>query len=325
LKDLKLVSFLIFLIFSRAQAQTVPTHLLNPIGPAQARMVLDQVREPDLLNLLMLFVGCCHPSRVVGTPSHLKAHQWLDNYLGTLKGDNLTYYAQEFDLDIAFALNHFESQSAEILKHLPNSESKNRQDILSLTQSRSAYLNDLKKRNVKGKNFFFEIQGSTHPQDILLLVTHFDSITINKENWTLDLESQNLAADANGSGVASLLMLSQILTQLNLPRTVRFLFLDAQSLGSLGARAYLKDQLEELRPQNIRHLQVMAIGQTPPRQANIRLQKDGSFQEEDHAFAQEFLTRAQRLSPGINFELSTNPAPQGDHNVFGKRVCLVCY
>lgn len=306
----------VFILSFTASAQTIPDHLKKPIGPAQARLILDQVRESDLLTLMIQFVGCCHPSRIVGTPSHLKAHQWFESHFQTYDQPNIRTKTMPFEIDVPFAVKHFESQSADILKHLPSEDSKTRQEILALTQSRSQYLNQLQNKSAQGKNFFFEIKGNQKPDEILLFVTHFDTMTINKEKWELDLESVNLGADANASAVAVFLMMMKLFSQLNLPRTVQFLFLDAQSFGSLGARAYISEHLKSLQSQKIHTMHVMTIGQRPPRKIHIRMNEDGSYQKDDQAVVKDFMTRAQRLSPGLSFELNGYSPVKGDHDVF---------
>jgi hypothetical protein len=73
------------------------------------------------------------------------------------------------------------------------------------------------------------IVGVTHPNDIVIVCAHYDCNPISP------------GADDDGSGVAALLTMAQVMRQYLFNCTIRFLFFSGEEQGLLGSTAYAKD------------------------------------------------------------------------------------
>ncbi len=77
-----------------------------------------------------------------------------------------------------------------------------------------------------GVNFVAEKKGTTHPEKILILSSHIDSVG-------------NKGANDDGSGTIGLLTVAQILAQNNYGITIRVLGFDREEVGLKGSDAYV--------------------------------------------------------------------------------------
>jgi Zn-dependent M28 family amino/carboxypeptidase len=77
-----------------------------------------------------------------------------------------------------------------------------------------------------GTNFIAEKKGTTHPEKILIISAHIDSVG-------------NLGANDDGTGTIGLLTVSQILAKNNYPITIRVLGFDREEVGLVGSDAYV--------------------------------------------------------------------------------------
>jgi hypothetical protein len=94
------------------------------------------------------------------------------------------------------------------------------------------------------KNVVCHKDGATNK--ILLLCAHYD--TILKENLE-DAVSRAPGADDNGSGIAAIMEIARILSQMNLQKSIQFVFFSGEEQGLWGSThysQYLKDSNTDL-------------------------------------------------------------------------------
>ncbi len=90
-----------------------------------------------------------------------------------------------------------------------------------------------------GHNVVGELIGTdiNKKEELILITAHYDSIS-----------NGDIAPGAidNGSGVAVILEIARLLTQVERRRTIRFIFFDGEELGLYGSRAYVAQHKAEL-------------------------------------------------------------------------------
>ena len=100
------------------------------------------------------------------------------------------------------------------------------------------------ERGFNLKNVVCNKKGTT--DKIILLCAHYDTILSSNRN---DTESRQPGANDNASGVASLLEIAQVIANLNLKHSIRFVFFSGEEQGFWGSThysQYLKDNNVDL-------------------------------------------------------------------------------
>ncbi len=134
-----------------------------------------------------------------------------------------------------------------------------------------------------GTNFIAEKKGTTHPEKVLILSSHIDSVRCK-------------GANDNGTGTVGLLAVSQELAKNNYGKTIRILGFDQEEVGLVGSDAYVAIIREK---QNI-------IGNINFEMMGVNSRKDGSFhvidcQKENSLFlTQEIRSSINKLGLPIN-------------------------
>ncbi len=82
------------------------------------------------------------------------------------------------------------------------------------------------------KNLVVEIPGATHPEEIVVLSAHLDSLADK-------VTTAAPGADDNASGVAALLEAARIFRRYRFARSIRLMFFTGEEQFELGSRAYL--------------------------------------------------------------------------------------
>lgn len=107
-------------------------------------------------------------------------------------------------------------------------------------------------------NIIGELPGDQHPDEIVLLGSHYDGHDISQ------------GAVDPASGVAAVLETARVLARLTapLPRTLRFVAWGVEEIGLLGSKAYVEAHAHELK--NIRfYLNMDACGGDSPKDINL--------------------------------------------------------
>jgi len=83
-------------------------------------------------------------------------------------------------------------------------------------------------------NLIVDLPGTTHPEEIIVLSAHLDSLSAN-------LAAPAPGADDNAAGVAALLESASIFRQYHFARTIRLAFFTGEEQYEVGSRAYLAE------------------------------------------------------------------------------------
>lgn len=85
-----------------------------------------------------------------------------------------------------------------------------------------------------GKNLIVDLPGSTHPDEIIVLSAHLDSLSTHPQDPAP-------GADDNGSGVATVLEAARMLSRYQFDRTIRLILFTGEEQHEVGSRSYLAE------------------------------------------------------------------------------------
>ena len=165
------------------------------------RNVSEKISTKDLEDYLREFLSKSRPSRIVGTPGHEKARDYILKELKANKSDKSEVLVQKFAI------------SPEVTSKLK-----------------------LKPEHL-GENIVWRKKGSTSPEAEIILSANYD--TIFEEGSKSALSESMPGADNNASGVILLLSLAKVLDQLDIPKTVSIVFFDVEDRFNEGSKNYL--------------------------------------------------------------------------------------
>jgi hypothetical protein len=168
------------------------------------RSAVERFSRKTIEDTLRSFVAAGRPSRAYGSPGHTKIQTYLEEKLLSFNSAGTSFRKIEFDPELSK------------IKNLKGVEKQ------------------------KAKNFIWEKKGIVKPETVLILTAHYDTILRDAKTKELSLKGEMPGADNNGSGVATLLNLIELLDKLDIPKTVQVVFLDAEELGAQGSIEYIK-------------------------------------------------------------------------------------
>jgi hypothetical protein len=96
------------------------------------------------------------------------------------------------------------------------------------------------KEAIPGVNFIWEKKGVVKPDELMVLVANYDTLIKDPKTNKPILKGEMSGADNNGTGVATLLSMLEIFNRLDLPKSVRVVFLDGEEFEGQGSKAYAK-------------------------------------------------------------------------------------
>ncbi len=293
----------------------VPDYYKTLKHTASARQLVSTYPRPQVVQNLRDFIACCRPGRLVGTESHLKAVDFLENFLKTRgNGKGVEIKRESFVPDL-------ESAQAKLKADLKALETVPA-DIQKFADSLTNKLESLKPwvKNHPGINLVWEKKGTINPEEVLFFGAHYDSIVFDPETRVIDESAQMPGADNNGSGVVALLSMIEVLKEIDLPRTVRVVFFDYHEVGALGAEAYAKAHKTKLK--DLLFINAFMLGNdtkrldTEKREGNFRAYMHPETPEKFQEQIRDLIERGRQMSAGVNFELMSTDLKASDAQGF---------
>ncbi len=301
----------------------------KPNSLTDVRRIVSQISRQDLTNTIREFVQCCRPNRMVGTKGNKIARKYLYDQIvrldGGVKSKGLSsLYSDTFRPQVDMAIEMYKRDFKKEIEGSYRPENPLYKKWKNFTDSVVRELG--KRRGVKGVNIVWEKKGLLRPDEIIIVGAHYDNIG-NKNNYQdIDPNMVVPGADDNGSGVAVALTLIEILSQLDLPKTVRVVFFDWEELGFLGSRAYVQKYKEELRKKKFNgYINLEMLGHDSKKydkkklygnmKIYIRKPKDkGSSQ--DLQLAQKLQMAGKKMTSFVKFEIKANSFQSSDNVSF---------
>jgi len=171
---------------------------------------------------------------------------------------------------------------------------------------------------LKGVNLIWEKTGALFPSDVLVLGAHFDTSQLEIKNKNSVTKIELPGADYNATGVTALLSLVEILSRLDIPRTVKVVFFDAEEMDQAGSKAFLEKFIPSIGNQRIvGFINVTMIGHDSKREdktnkmGNMKIYtrlNSEKGHDQDVALAGMIMGHGKRLYPMIDFTTEEIPS-----------------
>lgn len=313
--------FLFFLVFS-AEAIELPKFLLTPKSKSHLKMILKRMDKKEMESKLRGFVKCCRPSRIVGSSGHKDVVPFLINQIkkADKKGSGILIVDQ-FKPDVLHAMELYQEDfKREIAAKYPPTDPQYKK-WKNFTDSMVKALSE--NQNVPGKNIIWEKKGYIDSNSVITIGAHFDTISHDTKTKTVLKTSHQPGADDNGTGVAILLGLIEVLSAIDLPKTVRVVFFDYEEMGFLGSRAYIKKYRDQIKKQKFAgFINLEMLGHDTKRldkkkrignfKAYIRKPENGGHIK-DKKFYERLNLGGSQMTRKVKFELDPNGFDSSDH------------
>jgi Zn-dependent M28 family amino/carboxypeptidase len=197
--------------------------------------------KKTLIYNLRSFVKQSKPNRIPGTPGHRKVQEYLRTYFSTFD----TYFeVQGFTPDYnegkLFYTNDFKNKIES--KYKKASSEYKKWD--SFTRHMVNNIDGLKGKKFENYVWIKKVETSS---DWLIIMAHYDSISHNKKNLTVQYKEQGPGADYNGTGVAIAMTLAERFKNQNFKKNLMILLPDLHAFAFLGAK-YFVDNIEKYIP-----------------------------------------------------------------------------
>jgi hypothetical protein len=315
---------LVFLFFIQSSFATAPFVLRDYdkkiVSLSSVKKVFRKYKKDLLIKNLRDFVRCCEPNRMVGTVSHAKVAPWLVDRIKKIDSKSLLYI-DEFSPDIDHGISLYEKDfQKQVAGHYPK-ESEFYKKWNHFTNSMTGHMQKL--RNTKGKNVIWEKKGTIDPKEFIVIGAHYDTIAYDKKNLEIDFSSSQPGADNNATGVAALLSLIEVLSEVDLPKTVRIVFFDYQEFGFLGSRAFVQKYKSELKSNNFAGLvNLLMLGHDTKskdkkkRFNNFKIYTRSSSDPkhgQDLKLANTLKKAGDKSQSGMRFDIEANGFNRSDH------------
>ena len=296
--------------------------------------VVEKLSRDAIEKNLRDFVASGRPSRFVGSPGHQKALDYLEGKLKSFNSKGVTFTKQEFTPDIARAGNFYaEDFKKEVVAKISPTD-PNYDHWKGFTLSMMKTLDSVKE--VKGYNLIWEKKGTTKPDEVIILGANYDTLLNDPKTMIVDSKGAMPGADNNGTGVAALLSMIEILDKLDLPKTVRIVFFDFEEMAFSGSHAYVEKMNAEKGNQKIAgFLSLVMLGNDSKREDkdkklnNFKLYLRAPTEkgaEEDLKLTTMITDAGKRLYNSIEFKPEANGMNSSSHISFWEAgvpaVCL---
>lgn len=286
------------------------------------RTIVGKYPDKRLEETLRSFVYETRPGRLMGTPGHQNAVSFIIDHIkkNDEKNENLLV-VDEFSPDFAYAKKFYQDDFEKEIVSTFKPDTPEYKKWKRFTDTMIKNVESFKE--VKGKNIVWEKKGSLTPQEMIILGAHYDSVAFDPDTFELKREAKMPGADDNASGVVALLSLIEILSEMDIPKTVRIVFFDFQEFGFLGSRAFLGKYAEELSKVKVDfYLNVEMIGHDSriddkkKKNRNMKIyvrKKDDKGHFKEDFWARHFIQFGKYIGADVDFSVIPNGFQSSDH------------
>jgi hypothetical protein len=283
--------------------------------------VTEKISRDSLEKTLRDFVASGRPSRFVGSPGHQKAQDYLEEKLKSFHSAGASTKKIEFIPNMAKAGEFYaEDFKKEVVAKISPTD-PNYDHWKGFTLSMMKTLESVKDK--KGYNFVWEKKGTVSPDEVLILGANYDTLLNDAKTMKVDSTSSMPGADNNGTGVAALLSMIEILDKLDLPKTVKIVFFDFEELGFSGSRDYVESLKANPSTQKIiGYINLVMLGNDSKREdkekklnnMKMYLRSPGEKgAEEDLALTTMITKNGSRLYSQVEFKPEANGMNSSSH------------
>jgi len=232
MKFILILSFSTSILFAQTKLTSI-YKVKSYIGKSKQNTIIKNVRD-------IVYAGI--PNRFFGTVGHKNVQSFIQNKLE--KADelkNVSLQIDTFKIDTNAGIKSFEQDFNKKIKPVFKSDTKDFKKWSGFKDYMKKTIES--KKEIDAKNFILTVKGAS--EETLIITAHYDTVIHNKETMIIDEKSKMPGADFNASSVAIMLELIDRVSTLELKKTLKFVFLDAQSLGFLGSYQFAKGLSEK--------------------------------------------------------------------------------
>jgi Zn-dependent M28 family amino/carboxypeptidase len=315
-----IIIFSFIILLNNAFALKVREYEKKPKSFYNIGRIVSRYEKKKLVKNLRDFVLFTRPSRYPGTTGHKKAIPWLLKKLKDIGSSDELISVEIFTPDISKAIASYEDDFNKKIKL----SFKTSDPIFNKWRAFTDNVqNSLKKfKGLKGSNLVWEKKGVGTSKEVLILGAHFDTIAYDSESTKVLANSIMPGADDNGTGVATLLAIIEILNKLEIEKTVRIIFFDFQELGFLGSLDYTNKHKYDLIKNVTAYINVEMLGNdtklkdTEKKLKNYKAYirpQNKSGHKKDLKIAENFVLAGKKSRSNIRFEIKPNGYANSDH------------
>ena len=225
-----------------------------------------------------------------------------------------TLKSQSFSINTVSAKQHFENEFNQKIKENFSKDSKEYKKWFSFKNYMQSVIDS--KKDVVAKNFNFYIPGKSEKE--IVITAHYDTVCHDPITRKIDESAKMPGADYNGTGVAIALNMIKAFPNIKPKLSVRFIFLDAASLGLLGAQYAAKNMNDKEKVLGVVNLEMLGHDSTlfdkKEKKKNMRVYLRSG--QEDLKFLKLFESQKKRSSYRNLFDVVQNNFERSDHAKF---------
>lgn len=225
---LPIIVFLSFNSLGFAKSKKINRYRLNKI--------IKEVSRKSLMKDLRSIVYTGSPNRFYGTSGHKLVQDYLLDFLEQNKSNGVSVYVDGGAPDIEIGKKLYQEDFDKKIKGKfgPSSAMYKKWD--KFTRYMKALVE--KQKETKIKNMIWFKKGES--DETLVVTAHYDTVSHNPSDFSINKTSKMPGADYNASGVSIAMGLIKTLNKLEAKKSVMVVFLDFQSLGFLGSHSFAK-------------------------------------------------------------------------------------
>ncbi|MFX3675756.1 MAG: M20/M25/M40 family metallo-hydrolase [bacterium] len=268
----------------------------------QRSMLVDNLQN-------ILFNG--RPSRFVGSEGHSKVRTFIIDTINKSSPKNPAKLE-------SFKVNTEEVQKsyrADLDKYLASGVSASSEQAIGMRLFTESMLSVLSQsKDFEGQNIVWEKKGFLQPEEVLIIGAHYDTIAQDPKTLTVSSSGAMPGADNNASGVAAALAVIEVASKVNIAKTIRVIFFDAEELGQSGSKAYIEAHSAELSNLKVAgFLNLLMLGHDTNhddklnKSGNMRAYTRTTSENEkgsvlDQRLVSQFTQTAKKIRSSVHFE-----------------------
>ena len=302
----------------------------TPRSGSHLSKVVKKIEKEDLHKNLLSFIKNSRPSRMITSKGHKSAREYIVNYINSKTNKSGQVSIDSFSPDLSELIDSYKLKLSNIKARLEANKSKDQskdKELLKVQNFTKSSIDLFKKsQGLKGHNIIWEKTGSVKPDEYLILGANYDTMNIDQLTYELKPDSKQPGADNNGSGVSVLLSLIEILSELELKRSIMIVFFDFGEVGQLGLKSFYKKYIDDNKSKKIKayfHLKMLGhdskINDKKKRYGNMLAYTSHNSQklfEKESSILKEFYKYARLINKRVRFDQSTKDFIYPDSSYF---------